>query len=164
MWVVWEWSFSMRRHRLVNSAIAPTSLSEIAFLYFCSGKTKTSLTEIETLSRTNNSHYPRCHLDSQERPCALSRVPTHSRQLTYANTSQNTQHGKTTLLTAPSTVHLTTCFLPDSQHHRFSVKASLPLSPSQRFMNIQFFTLYHYRFTLSIGFQCFLYFIQNSVT
>ena len=24
-------------------------------------------------------------------------------------------------LTAPSAVHLTTCFLPDSQHHRFSV-------------------------------------------
>ena len=36
-------------------------------------------------------------------------------------------------LTAPSAVHLTTCFLPDSQHHRFSVKASLPLSPLQRF-------------------------------
>lgn len=36
-------------------------------------------------------------------------------------------------LTAPSAVHLTTCFLPDSQHHRLSVKASLPLSPLQRF-------------------------------
>ena len=33
-----------------------------------------------------------------------------------------------TLLTAPSAVHLTSCFLPDSQHHRLSVKASLPLS------------------------------------
>ena len=28
-------------------------------------------------------------------------------------------------LTAPSAVHLTTCFLPDSQQHRLSVKASL---------------------------------------
>lgn len=36
-------------------------------------------------------------------------------------------------LTAPSAVHLTTCFLPDSQHRRLSVKASLPLSPLQRF-------------------------------
>ena len=38
-----------------------------------------------------------------------------------------------THLTAPSAVHLTTCFLPDSQHRRLSVKASLPLSPLQRF-------------------------------
>ena len=36
-------------------------------------------------------------------------------------------------LTAPSAVHLTTCFLPDFQLRRLSVKASLPLSPSQRF-------------------------------
>ena len=46
-------------------------------------------------------------------------------------TSQNTLWKSH--LTAPSTVHLTTCFLPGSQHHRFSVKASLPLSPFQRF-------------------------------
>ena len=38
-----------------------------------------------------------------------------------------------TLLTVPSAVHLTTCFSPDSQHHRLSVKASLPLSPLQQF-------------------------------
>ena len=37
-------------------------------------------------------------------------------------------------LTAPSAVHLTTCFLPDFQHRRLSVKASLPLSPLQRFI------------------------------
>ena len=36
-------------------------------------------------------------------------------------------------MTAPSAVHLTTCFSPDSQHHRLSVEASLPLSPLQRF-------------------------------
>ena len=41
---------------------------------------------------------------------------------------------KCTLLTAPSAVHLTTCFSPDSQQHRLSVKASLPLSPLQRFI------------------------------
>ena len=36
-------------------------------------------------------------------------------------------------MTAPSAVHLTNCFSPDSQHHRLSVEASLPLSPLQRF-------------------------------
>ena len=40
-------------------------------------------------------------------------------------------------LTAPSAAHLTTCFSPDSQHHRLSVKASLPLSPLQRFSFIK---------------------------
>ncbi len=41
-------------------------------------------------------------------------------------------------LTAPSAAHLTTCFLPDSQHHRLSVKASSPLSPLQRFTMLNF--------------------------
>ena len=36
-------------------------------------------------------------------------------------------------LTAPSAVHLTTCFSPDSQHCGLSVEALLPLSPLQRF-------------------------------
>ncbi len=40
-------------------------------------------------------------------------------------------------LTAPSVVHLTICFLPDSQHHRLSVKALLPLSPLQQFSIIK---------------------------
>ena len=92
-------------------------------------KKKTSLTEIYSLSRTNRN-YPRCHLDSRQWRRALSRVPTYPRQLTYAHTSQNTWPKS---LTAPSAVHLTTCFLPDSQHRRLSVKASLPLSPLQRF-------------------------------
>ena len=39
-------------------------------------------------------------------------------------------------LTAPSAVHLTTCFTPDSQHHRLSVMALLPLSPLQRFNSL----------------------------
>ena len=54
-------------------------------------------------------------------------------------------------LTAPSAVHLTTCFLPDSQHHRFSVKASLPLSPLQRFEVLSLTVLYTYAPTMSIG-------------
>ena len=37
------------------------------------------------------------------------------------------------LFTTPSAVHLTTCFMSDSQHLRLSVLASLPLSPLQRF-------------------------------
>ena len=64
-------------------------------------------------------------------------------------TSQNTlgiSH-----LTAPSAVHLTTCFLPDSQHHRFSVKASLPLSPLQRFEVLNYLLLYSRLPALSIG-------------
>ena len=36
-------------------------------------------------------------------------------------------------LTAPSAVHLMTCFPPDSQRRRLSVGASSPLSPLQRF-------------------------------
>lgn len=62
---------------------------------------------------------------------ALGRILTYPWQLTYANTLQNTQG--IAPLTAPSAVHLTTCFSPDSQRHRLSVKASLSLSPLQRF-------------------------------
>lgn len=80
---------------------------------------------------------------------ALSGVPTYPRQLTYAHTSQNTQP-ELRPLTAPSAVHLTTCFLPDSQHLRLSVKASLPLSPLQRF-GIFIFILYQTNSQLSIG-------------
>ena len=64
-------------------------------------------------------------------------------------TSQNTLWESH--LTAPSAVHLTTCFLPDSQHRRLSVKASLPLSPLQRFILLNFFTLYHLDMRLSRG-------------
>lgn len=39
---------------------------------------------------------------------ALSEVPSYFRQLTYANTSQNTKFKK--LFLAPSAVHLTNCF------------------------------------------------------
>ena len=54
-------------------------------------------------------------------------------------------------LTAPSAAHLTTCFLPDSQHHRLSVKASLPLFPLQRFIVLNYYTFYADVFLLSIG-------------
>ena len=80
-------------------------------------------------------------LTSQERPCALSGIPAYPRQLTYANTLQNTLWVWNSHLTAPSAVHLTTCFLPDSQHRRLSVKASLPLSPLQRFIYYWFFSI-----------------------
>ena len=71
-------------------------------------------------------------LHSRERTRALSGIPTYPRQLTYANTSQNTPQ-ELPRLTAPSAAHLTTCFLPDSQQHGLSGKASSPLSPLQRF-------------------------------
>lgn len=56
----------------------------------------------------------------------------------------------TELLTAPSAVHLTTCFSPDSHQRRLSVKASLPLSPLQRFGVLNWFGFYHQNFLLSI--------------
>ena len=55
------------------------------------------------------------------------------------HTSQNTLY--IIHLTAPSAVHLTTCFSPDSQHHRLSVKASLPLSPHQRFIYSLYYSI-----------------------
>ncbi len=74
----------------------------------------------------------------------LIRILTYPGQLTYVFTLQNTlyiaalhrmiaAYAMIVHLTAPSAVHLTTCFLPGSQHPRLSVKASLPLSPHQRF-------------------------------
>ncbi len=68
---------------------------------------------------------------------ALSRVPSYSRQLTHAFALQNTLR-TAAHLTAPSAVHLTICFLPDSHHRRLSVKASLPLSPHQRFILLNY--------------------------
>ena len=66
---------------------------------------------------------------------ALCGIPAYPRQLTYAHTSQNTRN---TPLTAPSAVHLTSSFLPDSQQRGLSVKAFLPLSPLQRFLDCGF--------------------------
>lgn len=52
-------------------------------------------------------------------------------------------------LTAPSVVHLTTCFSSGSQHPGLSVKAWLPLSPLQRFRILNFLSLYYYALYLS---------------
>ena len=95
------------------------------------GKYKKSPAKKVSLPRTNKQIiYPRCHLDSQHTLRRLagyqhtpgnSRIPTRYRILRKIR------------FPVPSVVHLTSCFLPDSQHRGFSVKASLPLSPPQRF-------------------------------
>ena len=84
------------------------------------------------LSRTNKTIRGATLIHSHD-SCALSRIPTYPRQLTYATRRRILGVSKLTLLTAPSAVHLTTCFSPDSHLHGLSVKASLPLSPLQRF-------------------------------
>lgn len=65
--------------------------------------------------------YPRCHLDSRSAR-ALDRdtdiSPAYHACLSRRRILCGVPH-----LTAPSAVHLTTCFLPDSQHRRLSVKA-----------------------------------------
>ena len=81
------------------------------------------------LSRTN-IHNSRCHLDSRIAR-ALCRIPSYPRHVTPASRRRILRGAPR--LTAPSAVHLTMCFLPDSQLRRLSVKASLPLSPLQRF-------------------------------
>ena len=78
---------------------------------------------------------------------ALCGIPLYPRQLTYAPTSQNTLEPPPHL-TAPSAVHLTTCFSPDSQRRGLSVQASLPLSPHQRFA-MNFLPSYHFAPALS---------------
>ena len=86
--------------------------------------------------------YSRCHLDSRLSR-ALSGILTYPRQLTHAHALQNTQVSP---LTAPSAVHLTNCFTPDSQQRRLSVLAYSPLSPLQRFL----FGFSHYMHYLSV--------------
>ncbi len=82
-------------------------------------------------------HYPRCHLDSRHDPCSC-RIPTYPRHLYACLQRRRILCEDDSHLTAPSAVHLTTCFSPDSQLHRLSVKASLPLSPLQRFDVLNF--------------------------
>ena len=89
-----------------------------------------SLTEIYFLSRTNKTLIRGATL-IHGMTRALSRIPTYPRQMTSA--CNVAEYFVKSHLTAPSAVHLTTCFLPDSQQHRLSVKASLSLSPLQRF-------------------------------
>lgn len=101
-----------------------------------SPKNKASLTERYLLSRTNKTLIRGATL-IHGMTRALSRIPTYPRQMTSA--CNVAEYFVKSHLTAPSAVHLTTCFLPDSQHHRLSVKASLPLSPLQRFEILKFF-------------------------
>ena len=100
------------------------------------------------------SYVPRCHLDSRGKPCSLKDTvisladnACHLRCRILGDECMKT----TSLLTAPSAVHLTTCFSPESQHLRLSVKASLPLSPHHRFFRSLFnlWYLYHCFFILS---------------
>lgn len=118
----------------------------------CSGQTKISktifpahkksLTEIIP-SRTNNllSAVPPCiHRNCPVRLAGYChipgnwRIPSRWRILSIYHDMP---------LTSPSAVHLTVCFLPGSQQRGLSVKASLPLSPLQRFLLFRYFILYH---------------------
>ena len=97
----------------------------------CRGDTKKSPAKKVSLPRTNKQLiYPRCHLDSQltlRRLAGYQHTPGNSRIPTRYRILRKIR------FPVPSVVHLTSCFLPDSQHRGFSVKASLPLSPPQRF-------------------------------
>lgn len=90
---------------------------------------------------------------------ALSEIPSYLRLVTLAQTSQNTL---TNHFTAPSAVHLTICFVPGSQHPGFSVGASLPLSPLQRFNLLNLKKEYHTFFFKSTIFLKELYFFQST--
>ena len=122
--------------------------------YHCqrSYKTENALDRNNHLSRTNNTNTIRgatlIHRNDPMHLAGYQHIPGIC-TLAY---SVAEYFGKSHL-TAPSAVHLTTCFLPDSQHHRLSVKASLPLSPLQRFeiLNLLYYTPVIP--TLSIGFE-----------
>ena len=98
-------------------------------------QTKASPTERYSLSRTNAIRKKRtirgATLNSRL-PVRLAEIPS------YLPATDVCQHvagysARKTHFAAPSAVHLTMCILPDFQHRRLSVKASLPLSPLQRF-------------------------------
>ena len=116
-------------------------------------KTKTPLTEIYTLSRTNRYIYsttlsavPPWFTVWPVRLAGYQHIPDNWRMPTRCRILWDFSH-----LTAPSAVHLTTCFLPDSQQHRFSVKALLPLSPLQQFEVLNYILLYAQLSILSMG-------------
>ena len=91
---------------------------------------------------------------------ALSEIPSYLRLVTLAQTSQNTLIAH---FTAPSAVHLTICFAPGSQHPGFSVRASLPLSPLQRFKLLNLKKEYHTFFFKSTIFFKELYFFSEHI-
>ena len=140
-------SFSMRRHRLVNSAIAPASLPEIALVYFRSGKTKTSLTEIELCQGRVKSIRGATLIHGS--PRALCGIPAYPRQMTSA--SNVAAYSGMPRFPAPSAVHLMICVSPDSHQRGLSVDARSPLSPLQRFSILNLIVLYYWVDGLSIG-------------
>ena len=92
------------------------------------------------LSRTNIN--PRCHLDSRVSPCACQDTiisPATDVCLHVAEYSVRFPAH----LTAPSVVHLTSCFSSGSQHPGLSVEAFLPLYPLQRFSVWNCYEYYH---------------------
>ena len=113
-------------------------------------KTKTPLTEIYYLRQGRIIRTIRgatlIHRNDPMHLAGYQHIPGKWRLPTTSQNTLGISH-----LTAPSAVHLTTCFLPDSQHHRFSVKASLPLSPLQRFEVLNYLLIYSRLPALSIG-------------
>ena len=73
---------------------------------------------------------PPCFADLKKSPHPYG-IPTYSRQLTYALTSQNTR--KSIPFPAPSAVHLIMWVRSGSQLPGLSVRPSSPLSPLHRF-------------------------------
>ncbi len=73
---------------------------------------------------------PPCFADIQKSPHPYG-IPTYSRQLTYALTSQNTRNSIP--FPAPSAVHLIMWVRSGSQLPGLSVRPSSPLSPLHRF-------------------------------
>ena len=107
-------------------------------------QTKAPPTERYSLSRTNAIREKRtirgATLNSRL-PVRLAEIPS------YLPATDVCQHvagysAHKTHFAAPSAVHLTMCILPDFQHRRLSVKASLPLSPLQRFNILLNFSQY----------------------
>ena len=76
---------------------------------------------------------PPCFADLKKSPHSYG-IPTYSRQLTYALTSQNTR--KSIPFPAPSAVHLIMWVRSGSQLPGLSVRPSSPLSPLHRFKAI----------------------------
>ena len=72
---------------------------------------------------------------------ALSRIQTYPRQLTYAHTLQNTLEN--IHLTAPSAVHLTTCFRPDSQHAQALCTGIIAVISASTVLMLTYYSIYN---------------------
>ena len=90
--------YSCRASALCRPIIAPPFVSQLTRSGQLSAgawlteKTKSPLTDFYFCQGRimHNNYNPRCHLEFTGNPCALSRIPSYPRQLTYASTSQNT--------------------------------------------------------------------------